>query len=64
MIFSDIAYMVFYEDYDGYCQSNLKCFIKSIDWTFKFPEGGVGAGLEENVPIDKSNYIRLFFDIL
>jgi len=42
---SNLAYFTYYEDYGPWCGSMLTCFIKSFDMTYKFPEGGIGAGL-------------------
>ncbi|KRX06791.1 MIR motif [Pseudocohnilembus persalinus] len=61
--FTVIAYIQFYDSYDGRCDSLILCFLESFDRTFK-SDGGLGGWLEDNLPKDPNNYDmgRFFFD--
>lgn len=47
--FTLIAYIFLYKDYGGNCESTLKCFLFTFDYTFK-TNGGIGGKLEELTP--------------
>ncbi|CAD8210359.1 unnamed protein product [Paramecium octaurelia] len=63
--FTLFAYIFFYDDYSGKCESLLYCFLETFDKAFK-NNGGIGGWLDSNQPQDPGdyNYGRFFFDNL
>jgi len=61
--FTLIAYIYFYEDYGGNCETTLHCFLYTFDYTFK-ANGGIGGRLVEvtQTPPGGIKMGRFFFD--